>query len=109
MELNSDNIDINQLEKQRYDAIKKTGNYLELNILIGTDDETLDGGLCRIPVVTTTASHVGAKEMGFLYGILQEMCKFYEKEYPLECFMYKMGAKVQHLGFTQTRPEDKEE
>lgn len=109
MEINKDNIDVNQLEKQRYEAIKKTGKYLELSILIGTEDEEINGEVCRMPVVSTVARHVGPEEMGYLYGILQEMCKFYEKEYPLECFMYKMKLNVKHLGFTQTEPKDKEE
>lgn len=32
-------IDIPEMEKQRYQAIKRTGEYIELNILIGTEDD----------------------------------------------------------------------
>ena len=37
------NIDISGVEQQRYNSIKTKGEYLEINILVGTDKEQCDG------------------------------------------------------------------
>lgn len=37
-----DKIDIIEMEKQRYNSIKEKGKYIELNVLVGGEDESID-------------------------------------------------------------------
>lgn len=106
--MNFDHIDINEMERQRYNAIKKTGEYLELNILIGAGKDRVDGCDCKMPVVTTTMSKVGPEEVGCLYATLKQVIQYYEKHYPLECLLSKMGMSVEDMGSSIT-PLNKDE
>lgn len=94
-------IDIQGLEKQRYDAIKKTGKYLEFNVLIGTEDEDIGEGVGRTPVITTDLHGCGSEEISFLYATLQNMLVSLSKQYPVECFMAQIGMEGYAMGFTQ--------
>ena len=58
------NLNIPRMEQQRYEKIKKSGKYMELDVLIGSDDEDLgDGFIAKSPVISTTIKGVGAKEV----------------------------------------------
>lgn len=104
------NIDINEMEQQRYDAIKKSGHYLELDILIGSEDEKYDGHTGKMPVVTTCMHGCEAKDISAMYMILGLIREHFEEEYPMECLMANIGMSAQHMGTIQTEvPHKKEE
>ena len=91
------NLNIPRMEQQRYEKIKKSGKYIELDVLIGSDDEDLgDGFIVKSPVVSTTIKGVGAKEVGCMYMTLHELIKSLEKEFPSECFVAKLSMRAEH-------------
>lgn len=95
-------IDIAEMERQRYESIKRSGKYLELRVLIGADDEELGGGMVsKIPVVQTESIHCGPKEMGCLYMTLRSYLEQLEKDYPTECFTAKLAMRVEDTGTTR--------
>ena len=50
-------VDMFELENQRSEAIKKTGKYIELNIIIGAENDTSsDGSVGKYPVITSVHS-----------------------------------------------------
>lgn len=61
-------IDINEMEQQRYNAIKRKGEYVELDILIGVDDNEFKGHTGKMPVVTTQIHGAGPTEMACMYA-----------------------------------------
>ena len=93
------NLNITRMEQQRYEKIKKSGKYMELDVLIGSDNEDLgDGFIVKSPVVSTTIKGVGAKEVGCMYMTLHELIKSLEKEFPSECFVAKLSMRAEHDG-----------
>lgn len=108
-----DRIDIPRMESQRYKAIKNSGKYLELNVLIGAEDEEdLGGGMVsKMPVVQTKGVRCGSKEIGCLYMTLKSYIDQLEKDYPTECFVSKLAMKVQDIGTTRVEMDfdDEEE
>lgn len=88
--MESDNVDIKQMEKQRYEAIKKSGKYIELNILIGTEFETINNKEAKVPVVSTKLHQCSGEEIACLYATLKSYIENLEKEYPLECVLAKL-------------------
>ena len=93
------NLNIPRMEQQRYEKIKKSGKYMELDVLIGSDNEDLgDGFIVKSPVVSTTIKGVGAKEVGCMYMTLHELIKSLEKEFPSECFVAKLSMRAEHDG-----------
>ena len=55
------NLNIPRMEQQRYEKIKKSGKYMELDVLIGSDNEDLgDGFIVKSPVVSTTIKAASA-------------------------------------------------
>lgn len=84
------NVDMNALEKQRYDAIKKSGEYLEFNVLIPCEKEQHEDWNGKMPVVTTCMHGAGPEEIANLYAVLCKMVEFYEKRYPAECLFAKL-------------------
>lgn len=106
-----DNMDVNmeELERQRYDAIKKTGQYLELNVLIGAENENEDT-THKFPVVTTTMCHCGSREISCLYATVRAFLKSFEEKYPLECLAVKLGiVDVNDLGSIEADKNETEE
>ena len=72
---------------------------MELDVLIGSDNEDLgDGFIVKSPVVSTTIKGVGAKEVGCMYMTLHELIKSLEKEFPSECFVAKLSMRAEHDG-----------
>lgn len=95
------NLNIPRIEPQRYEKIKKSNKYMELDVLIGGEDEKLGGGLiCKTPVVSTTIKGVGPKEVGCMYMTLSELLKSLEEEFPSECFAAKLCMRTENDGVT---------
>lgn len=93
------NLNIPRMEQQRYEKIKKSGRYMELDVLIGSDDEDLgDGLVAKSPVVSTTIKGVGPKEVGCMYMTLHELIKSLEKEFPSACFAAKVCMRTENDG-----------
>ena len=98
-----DDMDLNipRMEQQRYEKIKKSNRYMEVNVLIGSEDEELGGGLtCKTPVVSTTIKGVGPKEVGCMYMTLHELIKSLEEEFPSACFAAKVCMRTENDGVT---------
>lgn len=103
------NIDINEMEQQRYDAIKKSGKYSELDVLIGVEDDSYDGKTGKMPVVTTCMHGCRSNEISALYMILGLLREHLEEEYPMECIMADIGMSSKHMGTIQTEVEHEED
>lgn len=102
MKFEDDEIDIHESEKQRYKAIKKTGNYMEVNILIGAESEDMgDGLIAKAPIVSTEICNCGAQEIGCVYMTLIELAKTLEKKYPSACFTAKLAMSVENMGSSE--------
>lgn len=91
-------LNLGEMESQRYKAIKKTGNYLELNILIGTEEDVFQEHTGKMPVIKTTMCNVGPEEIGCLYASLINLTENLEKKYPAECFLAKLSTTVTDIG-----------
>lgn len=108
------NIEDIDMEKRRYAKIKASGKYLELNIIIGVeDDEDLGKGLVsKSPVVCTVGHSCGPKEIGCLYMTLKSYMDKLREDYPTECFVAEMAMHVEdveHASITKIEHVDDEE
>lgn len=101
-------IDMNEMEQQRYNHIKKSGKYIELNILIGCEDEKFDGKIGKLPVVTTCMHGAGSTEVMCMYQILGLLREHLEEEYPAECILSKIATNVSYEGHIETPVEGHE-
>ena len=103
-------IDPHELERQRYEEIKKAGRYLELNILIDANEEKYDSKNGNMPVVTTCLHGCTGKEISALYMLLGMMREQLEEDYPLECVMADMRLRTKDYGTISTQiPHDEED
>ena len=84
-------IDFKEYEKQRRAEIKKSDQYLELNILISADEHDLDKDA---PIVTMEQHHCGPIEIAKLYAILTALQKELETSHPMECSYAKTHMKT---------------
>lgn len=98
-----DGLDISGMEAQRYKKIKDSKKYIELNILVGAEDEEdLGKGMVgKIPVISTEMRNCGPKEVGCLYMTLKSYMNHMKEEYPGECFAADMAMKVEEIGHTE--------
>ena len=96
------NIEDIDMEKRRYAKIKASGEYLELNIIIGVeDDEDLgEGCVSKSPIVYTVGRNYGPKEIGCLYMTLKSYMNKLKEDYPTECFVAEMAMHVEDVGHT---------
>lgn len=102
-------VNIPEMEKQRYEAIKKSGEYIELNVLIGTESDDLGEGLVsKAPIVSTHLHGCGPQEIGCMYVTLQQVLKTLEKKYPAECYVSKLAMRVEDMGSIQLTDEEEE-
>lgn len=102
MKFENNEIDMQALEEQRYKAIKKTGEYMEVKILVGTENENVgDGLVAKAPIVSTEMCNCGAQEVGCVYMTLQELAKALEKKYPSACFAAKLAMSVEDMGSSE--------
>lgn len=95
-------VEVNKLEQKRYDEIKKSGRYLELDVLIGAESEEYKGRTGKMPVVTTCMHGCKSSEISALYMILGMIREHLEDEYPMECIMADIGMSAEHLGVINT-------
>ena len=104
------NVDMSELEKQRYKAIKNSNKYIELNILIGTDDEeTYKDRTGKMPVITTIMNNCTSSDIGGMYMTLRNLVDHFEKEYPLECIVAKQSMKITDIGSREFNLDDDKE
>ena len=96
--MNEIDVDANELERQRYDAIKKSGEYLELKILIGTEKDSYKNHEGKAPVISTHMHGCGSEEIGSLYIILKSMIDHYKKKYPVACLLADLTMDCKNLG-----------
>lgn len=102
MKFENNEMDMHELEEQRYKAIKKTGEYMEVNILIGTENEDMgDGLIAKAPIVSTKICNCGTQEIGCVYMTLKELAKTLEKKYPSACFAAKLAMSVEDMGSSE--------
>ena len=93
------NIDIPEMEKQRYNAIKRTGQYIELNILIGVENEEEKGNTAvKSPVVSMRIHNCGPMEVASLHATVKAVIENLEKQYPVECLMSNLTMKTEGMG-----------
>lgn len=93
------NVDIPEMEKQRYDSIKASGKYAELNILIGAEDErTENGNISKSPVVSTSMRNCSSEEVACLYVTLKAVLQSLRRRYPMECFLGEATMETTNYG-----------
>lgn len=100
-----------ELEKQRYEAIKNTGKYIELNVLIGEEDDVSSEKSVgkKYPIVKTTMIDCGEKEVARLYATLQGVIEQLEKDYPIACVLSKLTMKIRHVNTLETEINSEDE
>lgn len=103
-------IDVPEMERQRYQSIKKTGRYVELNILIGTEEDTKENGAStNSPVISTCMHKCGPKEIACLYATLQAVSNILKERYPIECLLGEIGIEVKNMGSIDSSVDEDEE
>lgn len=104
------NIDIPEMERQRYNAIKRTGQYVELNILIGVEnEEEKDNTAVKSPVVSMHMHNCGPMEVASLHATVKAVIENLEKQYPVECLMSNLTMKTEDMGSINIPLSDDEE
>lgn len=102
--------DTEKTEMQRYEEIKSTGEYLELNIIIGKQDILLPNGhRGKKPVIINNLRNIGSNEIGCMYTILAGLINYYEKEYPLESLVARQLLNTSDVSSIVTPIEDDDE
>lgn len=102
-------INIPEMEKQRYESIKRTNKYLEMKLIIGVEGTELGNGvISKEPVVMTSMCNCGPQEVGCFYMTLQAIMKSLEKQYPAECYVSKLTMRTKDMG-TMHWTDDKED
>lgn len=96
------NLNKNEMEQRRYNAIKKSGEYIELNILIGVKQDKFDGHTGKIPVIQGTMKGCGSEEIANMYTVLQNLIEYYEETYPMECMLAKATMDCNRMGVIDT-------
>lgn len=111
-------VDFEELQKQRADEIRNSGNYVEFNVLIGTENDEVEKELeekgiagCRIPVIQTAVKgDAGSQEIAHLYITLRQFINDLIENYPAECIYGESAitASLTHIK-KDTEEEEKEE
>ena len=102
-------VDVDEFENQRYEAIKKSGKYIELQIIIGTEKETFNGREGKMPVVKGCMHHCGPEEVGNMYVILKQMTEYYKEKYPMECAFAELTCECNGVMDISNKISDEEE
>lgn len=103
-------IDIVELEKQRYKAIKKSGKYLEISILVGAENEDLgDGNVRKTPVISTICHDCGAAEIACGYLAVKSVLEKIMEDYPTECMAAEALMQTQSEASFKIDCDDEEE
>lgn len=93
-----DDVNIKELEKQRYADIKQRGKYIEVDILIDAEDDisnTTD--ISKTPVISTSFHQCTSRDIAFMYAALISIAKDFEKDYPAECLYAKMALNARDV------------
>lgn len=105
-----DHIDVHEMENQRYKLIKKKGEYIEFNVLIGTENEEFgEDTVGKMPVVSTTMKKIGPQEVACLYATLKAYLDDMRQTYPAECLLGELAMSPHSTGHTLTYEDEKEE
>ena len=81
-------VDMAEMEKQRYDSIKASGKYAEIKILVGAEAEkSEDGTMSKTPFISTTMRDCSSEEVACLYVSLKAVLQSLRDKYPVECFL----------------------
>lgn len=103
-------VDIPGMEKQRYESIKKSGEYLELTVLIGVENDVdKNGTTYKNPVVATHMCGCGAQEIASLYSTLHAFLKTLKERYPLECLLGDMLMNTESLNVITLDEDDEKD
>lgn len=89
-------LDMDKMEQKRYDRIKASKEYIEVNILIGVKPEKYDGHIGKMPVVTSSLHKCGSEEIANMYMVLKQMVEIYKEEYPEECLLAELTMECNH-------------
>ena len=99
MEFN--NIDLSEMERQRYNAIKKKGKYIEVNVLVeSTNSENTHS---KMPVITTQLCRCNSKDIAYMYVSLKALVDQFIKDHPIECMYGEALMGTTNLGTTSTK------
>lgn len=97
-----------ELERQRRQAILDSGKYLKLEIIIGKEEEPVNGRKGTMPCTTMEMRHIGGKQIGYLYLCLEELIQHLEEEYPMFCLTARLGSQCSNLGTFEFDPTEEE-
>lgn len=102
---------IPEFEKQRRNYIKKNNNYLEVKLLVGSEDTDDSPNTSVIPSVATEFHNVGPIETAYMYATLNALIKDWEKRYPMECLFANQYLDVEDMGtvYCDDLPKDDKE
>ena len=111
MEFNDmDDAVLGESERKRYNEIKAKGEYLELNVLIGTNrGDTYKEHTGRMPVISTAMHNCGPEEVACLCATLKALLDYYKKEHPMEFLFSEMAMGVENVGTAQIVKKKKED
>ena len=102
-------INVPEMERQRYESIKNSGEYAELKILVGVEnDKSKDGVASKSPIVTTSMHNCGPEEVACLYVTLKTALNSLRNRFPLECFMGEVTMEVQDMGAIDLNKDEEE-
>lgn len=102
-------VNIPEMEKQRYESIKNSGKYAELKILVGVENDGSKNGVAsKSPIVTTSMHNCGPEEVACLYLTLKTVLNSLKNKFPMECFMGEMTMDVQDMGSIDLNENEEE-
>ena len=103
-------VDINEMERQRYNTIKKNGKYIEVNILVGAEDDvTYKGHKGRMPVIHTEMHNCSSKDISCMYLSLKTLLDDFKEDYPKECLLGEIMFNCHDLSSVNLDTNDEEE
>ena len=109
MKMEIHDIDVPEMEKQRYQSIKNSGEYAELKILVGVEnDKSKDGVASKSPIVTTSMHNCGPEEIACLYVTLKTVLNTLKNRFPFACFMGETTMEVQNMGAIDLNKDEEE-
>lgn len=99
-------IDECELEKQRYDAIKKSDKYLEVTILVSSESEETTEETSTVPVIRVNMNNCTGFDVGYTYLALKHLSEDFMKNYPKECLYAEFTTDYKNLGMIGEKDED---
>ena len=99
-------VDISAYEHARYQAIKDSGEYVELSILISGNNDDANSDL---PCVRTEMREANPEMVGKLYTSVKMYLDHLRKEYPMECLLAEFSHEAVTIGQVECPLDDDEE